>query len=1078
MLRHVHHLLLLGVLFVSGTALANRAREPINLAQRVDSAPLAVGDIVAPGKPIVITATAPSTTSGAGTYELEIELRQEGEAFTDTPTYSGGVLVDKAASAVDWSPGLSISLEPGVWKWQARMRTNNATYPTSAWVKFNAGNPAFVVGNGADLLVESVALSAMDSDAAANTLSFNLDATFRNRGDQAASTGFSWRAWLSTDKVLQPTLDTPIFDAPDQFTLAAGGTLAQSASVSIHPAPPAGTYYVLVEVDPHTGTGCTSDCGGQAELVETNNVGSTATSFLKAVELVATSITGAPTQIGPGAPVALNVQFVNQGVDAPANNPVAFRILASFDAVLDSSDRVVHEGSVTVQGGTNFSSPVTLNRLPAKGLPGGDYRWILQLDPENKVVEPNETNNTAVSPAPTTHAQQADLQADFVDLVDVNTGVSKRYADIGELVRFDVNVSNLGDFAAGNYQIGIVLSKDNNLSLVPGADLLFGDTVMSGVQPGPANGRTERITVRVPAVMHGQQLNAGSYYFFAFIDSYNDINELNEANNSMIVSGQVQLRLPSSDYKAMNVNAPATAASGEAISLARTFANVGTDNGAPVEYRCFASKNDIIAVGDFPLAFVNADGSTTLSRSLQLDRGAVDSATERVRLPHSLPAGDYYIGCLVDPENVVAELDELNNAAFSNKPVLVSAQSFQVITQQLPDGMLGVPYRVKVSTTGGVGATTFTTPDAEKLPEGLSFEADGTLSGTPTELGVTSFRVVAVNGAVTHETVLAVRVLPTSSQLTITTDRLPPAVNSSTKMYEAVLSAAGGSAPYTWTITGALPNGITLDGNTGYLKGPPRPGTPNQEFTFTAHVRDVLGGSASKQLTVRLLPAGALVISTPGLRDGVVGQEYFNDLAASVLDSGLVSKPLHWAIVKGSLPAGLELTTHTDGATGLLTGFPKVAGIWPLTLQVTDADGRFDAVDLMLTVHTSQLNVFTESLPGPLHPGGGVDFTILSDSTVPSMFRIYSGTLPEGVTLDATGKVSGTIADSETTHGAWTFVVEAVDERGGTGLGVFRLEVVPVTQAQGCGCTSGSAGATGALFALLAMARVLRRRRS
>ncbi len=921
------------------------------------------------------------------------------------------------------------------------------------------------LANRPDLTVDAVALREISADETADALEFTIETTFRNRGEAAAANGFTWRAWLSTDKALQ-SADQLIFSSTTPLDLGAGATVTDRGRVRIAPAPTGNAYYVLVEVDPTFESGCTSNC-----------IGSTVTPFVKGVELVAASISGAQTTVTPGQPVVLNVRFFNQGVGAPLK-PVEFRILASRDALPDSSDRVVHEGSVTMQGGTEFNSPVTLNRMPANGLAGGDYRWILQVDPSNQVTEPSETNNAVVSAMPGTHAKQADLQADSVDLVDVNTGVSKRVADIGEPVRFDVKVSNVGDFAAGNYKVEFVLSKDNNLSLVPGADFLFGETEVTGVQPGPGNQKTEQITVRVPTTVHGQPLPPGNYYFFVFLDSWNTIHELNDVNNTAMVAGQVQLRLPSSDYKAMSVRAPAAAAAGEAIELTRTFANIGTEAGAEVDYGCFASKNQIIASGDFPLAFVNADGSTSLTRKLQLARGEVNSATEQVRLPYTLPAGGYYIGCLVDPTNAVAELDELNNAAMTNDPVSVTAQAFQVVTQQLPDGLIGVPYRVKLSTSGATEAPTFTTPDTHKLPAGLSFSADGTVSGTPTELGVTSFRVIATSGAVTHESVVAVRVLPTTAQVSITTDRLPPALNSATTLYEAALSAAGGAGPYTWSITGMLPNGIFLDPNTGHLRGEPRPGTPSRAYSFTASVRDQLGGTASKAFEIRLMPAGALAITTLALQDAVVGQHYFTDLSASVMGgAGMLAKPLTWSLVSGPLPPGMRLTTHTDGASGIIDGTPLVAGTYPVTIQVVDKEGRFDAVDMLLTVHTPHLRVFTESLPRALHPGDPVDSSVLSSSDAPVRFRLYSGALPEGVSLDASGKISGTIANTATAHGAWNFVVEAVDERGATGLGVFMLEVVPATQAQGCGCSTGSAGATGAVFALLAMARTLGRRR-
>jgi hypothetical protein len=54
--------------------------------------------------------------------------------------------------------------------------------------------------------------------------------------------------------------------------------------------------------------------------------------------------------------------------------------------------------------------------------------------------------------------------------------------------------------------------------------------------------------------------------------------------------------------------------------------------------------------------------------------------------------------------------------------------------------------------------------------------------------------------------------------------------------YSATLHAAGGSAPYTWSISaGALPAGLHLDPNTGIVSGPP---TVSGNFTITATVSD------------------------------------------------------------------------------------------------------------------------------------------------------------------------------------------------------------------------------------------------
>lgn len=60
--------------------------------------------------------------------------------------------------------------------------------------------------------------------------------------------------------------------------------------------------------------------------------------------------------------------------------------------------------------------------------------------------------------------------------------------------------------------------------------------------------------------------------------------------------------------------------------------------------------------------------------------------------------------------------------------------------------------------------------------------------------------------------------------------------------YSVTFSATGGQAPYTWSNTGTLPPGITLNGSTGQLSGtPPTPGT----WSFTVRVIDSAGCSVT-----------------------------------------------------------------------------------------------------------------------------------------------------------------------------------------------------------------------------------------
>src|SRR5262249_15905879 len=139
------------------------------------------------------------------------------------------------------------------------------------------------------------------------------------------------------------------------------------------------------------------------------------------------------------------------------------------------------------------------------------------------------------------------------------------------------------------------------------------------------------------------------------------------------------------------------------------------------------------------------------------------------------------------------------------------------------------------------------------------------------------------------------------------------------------LAVSGGKAPLAWAVTaGTLPAGITLDSGTGTLLGTP---TTAGTSTFVLQVTDANGKGGSKAFTLTIY--NGLTITTGALPDGYTGQGYSQTLTAA---GGRT--PFTWAVVSGSLPAGVTL----NGAAGTLGGTPATPGTSGFTLQVTDAN--------------------------------------------------------------------------------------------------------------------------------------------
>jgi hypothetical protein len=218
--------------------------------------------------------------------------------------------------------------------------------------------------------------------------------------------------------------------------------------------------------------------------------------------------------------------------------------------------------------------------------------------------------------------------------------------------------------------------------------------------------------------------------------------------------------------------------------------------------------------------------------------------------------------------------------------------------------------------------------------------------------------------------------------------------------YSQALTIAHGTAPYTWSITaGSLPAGLTLDGATGVISGTP---TVAGTSPFTVTVTD----SATTPHTVSLalsITINAMTITTTTLPTAVVGTAYSQTLAV------LGGAPTYsWAVTAGTLPAGLGL----DGATGVISGTPTLAGTSNFTVTVTDssvpAATASKALSIVVNPLGSPLTITTTTVPAATF-GTAYSQTLAASGGTPTYtWSLSAGALPRGVTLSAAGVLSGT----------------------------------------------------------------------
>ncbi|HIJ86309.1 MAG TPA: S8 family serine peptidase [Desulfuromonadales bacterium] len=362
----------------------------------------------------------------------------------------------------------------------------------------------------------------------------------------------------------------------------------------------------------------------------------------------------------------------------------------------------------------------------------------------------------------------------------------------------------------------------------------------------------------------------------------------------------------------------------------------------------------------------------------------------------------------------------------------------------LSSGIAGSPYSQTIGATGGYGSYSWSLASGT-LPAGLVLNANGIISGTPTEAGSSSstVKVIDAGGNSAVSTVLSITVIPAAP--VVTTAALADGYTSSA--YNQTLTASNGTYPLSWSIaSGSLPTGLSLTAATGVIGGAPTAAGP---FSFTAQVIDASGRSVQKSMTITIytLPS----ISTSTLATGTVGSTYSATLAATGAKA-----PYTWSISSGSMPSGLTL----NAATGVISGTPTVAVTSiSITFQVTDANGKTAAKALNLTINPKALTFGTTALPdGYLTTAYSTSLTATGGKT-PYSWSITSTTkLPTGLTLNAsTGVITGTPTVTVTGSSITFRVTDAAGTTASKSLTISVYALPAISTASLAAGTTGTA---------------------
>ena len=397
-----------------------------------------------------------------------------------------------------------------------------------------------------------------------------------------------------------------------------------------------GTYYVGLYVD-------YGDYISESD--ENNNIVVTNSAQLTVIDcgpdLEPASISG-PTSGVRGGMAQVSVQISNVGMEDVTS--VDYSIYLSTDSSISGTGNDVLVGSDvsgTIAQSATWSGTVNLG-IPSN-LGDGCWYWGILVDPNNSIVEMDETNN-AIPSSGQFCLEQADIVIDSIGYS--NNAVS------GQSSTVFINLSNIGGSDAPSFTARLLLSLDAQ----SGTD----DTQVDSFRVDPLTSGSSANIIR-NIIIPSQHI--GDFHWVVIVDTLSEVEEDDESNNAA-ASTSFTISAPAIDLLATWVESPLSAEPGQTVSIEWGAENLGQES-LGFDFEIWLSEDRTLGSGDIRLS---------QSRVPALLSGSTIADSQVVNLVGEID-GVWWVVLVIDSGGEHYEDDESNNIRVSNSTFTIDSSS-------------------------------------------------------------------------------------------------------------------------------------------------------------------------------------------------------------------------------------------------------------------------------------------------------------------------------------------------------------------------------------------------------------------